>query len=92
MNREYVIVDTRYMKENMLVFWGRYTKDSEKRSFGGYTKDLDKCERYTKEELENSVYNFKFYDKDLVWRKEEDFYIKISDLEKLGCKMTVIYV
>jgi len=94
MEREYVIVCTRYgLKGSCLNFWGQYTPDnSEKRSFAGYTRNLDGCEKYTKEELEKCSYNFPFYKNGMHWHKYDDYYIKISDLEKLGRKFTVIYV
>lgn len=94
MERDYVIVSTAYgLGGSCLMFWGEYTPDvAERRSFGGYTRNLDGCEKYTKEELENCSYNFPFYEDGMRWDKYNDYFIKISDLEKLGRKFTVIYV
>lgn len=51
-NREYVIVCNRHRKNwDELLFWGKYTRYDEKRSFGGYTSNIDKCERYTLDEI-----------------------------------------
>jgi hypothetical protein len=83
MKRDYVVVCVRHMRGSELMFWGGYTKDNEKRSFGGYTTDLDRCERYTEQEINNSSYNFPFYNKNMAWKKEEDFAIKISELKEI---------
>ena len=63
MNREYVIVcnEHKAMFPGCLLFWGNKTNDEEPRSFGGYTSDIDKCERYSEEELLESGYKFPFY-------------------------------
>ena len=94
MNRDYVIVSTTYgLGGSCLMFWGEHTQDdAERRSFGGYTRNLDGCEKYTKEELDNDGYNFPYYEDGMYWNKYDNYYIKISDLEKLGRKFTVIYI
>jgi len=91
MNRDYVIVCVRHMRGHVL-FWGEHTEDNEPRSYGGYTINLDRCEHYTKQELIESEWGFPFYRTNMNWRKQEDFFIKVSDLGKLGRKMTVIYL
>lgn len=91
MKRDYVIVSTQYIRDGLVQFWGRNTKDDEPRSFGGYTRDLDTCEKYTRKELVNSGYRFPFFRKNMNWKRTGNFYIKISDLDQLGRKMTVIY-
>ena len=54
MDRDYVIVCNEHHSifPGALLFWGNHTEDSEKRSFAGYTSKIDKCERYTRKELE----------------------------------------
>lgn len=67
-NRKYVIVSNEHTgwPRGALLFWGRLTDDCEKRSFGGYTTRWDKCERYTREELEEyrkgSEQHYPFFD------------------------------
>lgn len=96
MERDYVIVCTRHRCiPGTLLFWGSYTEDEKERSFGGYTSDFNACEKYTKEEGENSGYNFPFYGTRQCnksnWRKKEDFYIRIDQLEELGCRPMKVY-
>ena len=97
MNRDYVIVCNEHnsMWNGCLLFWGHHTKDNENRSFGGYTSDIEKCERYTLEEIRDKNYHFPVYDKRMStfsFRKHDDVIIKLSQLEKLGyAKMTVMY-
>lgn len=94
MEREYVVVCMRHkgVIKDALLFWGEYTQDCEKRSFGGYTVDVDKCEKYTIDELSN--YKFKVWGVDFdghIPRSIDDFAIKVDDLLKLGyCKYTII--
>lgn len=84
MTRDYVIVcnEHRAMFSGCLLFWGHKTKDEESRSFGGYTSDIDKCERYTKEELIEKGYKFPFYngENEVEFRKMDDVYIKVDEL------------
>lgn len=97
MNREYVIVcnEHKSMFPSCLLFWGHYTGDNEQRCFGGYTSDIDKCERYTIDEIKAKNYNFPIYDKRMnfhSFKRHDAVIIKISQLEELGFKkMTVIY-
>lgn len=96
MNREYVIVcnEHRAMWNGCLLFWGHKTEDKKKRSFGGYTSDIDKCERYTLDEIRNKGYPFVEFNNDMDWqefRKCDDIIIKESDLEKLGYKIMKVY-
>lgn len=90
--REYVVICNRYRGiAGSLLFWGSHTENHEKRSFGGYTSDLDSCERYTKEEIENSSYKFRFYVSKDNYKKFDDIAIKVKQLKRLGTKMTIIY-
>lgn len=52
--RKYVIVCNEHTAifKDALLFWGSLTDNREKRSFSGYTCQIDKCERYTRKELE----------------------------------------
>jgi hypothetical protein len=93
MERNYVIVSTQYIHDGLVQFWGEYTPDDAKRrSYGGYTRNLDTCEKYTSKELKANCYKFPFYRKNMHWLRTDNFYIKMSNLDKLGTKMTVIYL
>lgn len=87
--REYVIVCTRHRSDigkHCLLFWGRRTADSEARSFSFYTSCLDKCERYTRDEV-RAYGNFLFYDPSIIWSewvKKGDFAISVEQLKALG--------
>lgn len=89
--RKYVIVCNEHtaILKDALLFWGSLTDDSrEKRSFGGYTCQIDKCERYTRKELEEFRGDLKaeypFFDE---LKNERDFFrkgevlISIDDLK-----------
>lgn len=54
-DRKYVIVSNSHKAiiRDVLLFWGILTADDAARSYAGYTCCFDKCEKYTKEELEN---------------------------------------
>lgn len=94
--RKYVIVCNEYpaIFKDALLFWGHLTDDSsEKRSFRGYTCQIDKCERYTRKELEefrgDLKHKYPFFDE---LKKESDFFrksevlISVDDLKgKLLC-------
>lgn len=60
-DRQYVIVcrEHKALLSPALLFWGSLTDDDAKRSYGGYTMDIDKCERYTRDELEKWRGNLK---------------------------------
>lgn len=89
-DRQYVIVCRRHkaLLSPALLFWGSLTDDDAKRSYGGYTMDIDKCERYTRDELEKWRGNLKeeypFFDelktKSNFYRQDE-ILIRIWDLE-----------
>lgn len=89
-DRQYVIVCRRHkaILPQALLFWGSLTDDDAKRSYGGYTMDIDKCERYTRDELEKWRGNLKeeypFFDelkaKSNFYRQDE-ILIRIWDLE-----------
>lgn len=93
--RKYVIVSNGHdsWPKGALLFWGRLTEDEKERSFGGYTTRWDKCEKYTREELEkwrgNMVLNYPFFD-ELGISNAWEFYMHsevlctMEDLESLG--------
>ncbi|MCR4849791.1 MAG: hypothetical protein K5870_00895 [Lachnospiraceae bacterium] len=97
MKREYVIVNNEHkpMWSGCVLFWGHLTDDDEPRSFGGYTNCLDKCEKYTKEELDDKGYGFPFYDgeNESEFRNIPDICIKVKDLLNLSWlkEMHVVY-
>lgn len=90
MRRDYVIVCNEYSGyiPGVILFWGEFTEDdTEKRSFSGYTSDLDKCEKYTLEEVKHSGYHFPVYDGRMTrasFERNRDVAIKISQLSELG--------
>lgn len=90
MGREYVVVCNEHSGyfPGCLLFWGEYTPDNaERRSFGGYTSDLDKCERYTLNEIKNSGFNFPIYDGRMdkkSFLQHRDVAIKVAHLSRLG--------
>jgi hypothetical protein len=90
--REWVIASTKHVHDGLLQFWGGLTDDGEKRSFSGYPIDLNSCERYTRQELIDSHERFPFYRKNMKIFKHQHFFIKISDLENIGRKQTIIYL
>ena len=84
--RKYVIVcnEHKAMLKDTLLFWGSLTDDNEERSFSGYTCQIDKCERYTRQELEEWRGNLK---------KEYPFFDelkKATDAETLICSTRMI--
>lgn len=101
--RKYVIVSNEHIAtvKEALLFWGSLTDDNrEKRSFGGYTCQINKCERYTRKELEEFRGDLKeeypFYDE---LKNERDFFkkgevlISIDDLkEKLHFREFTVLV
>ena len=97
MKREYVIVSNRHQSRfpGCMLFWGHHTEDDEKRSFGGYTSGLDKCERYTLEDIHKNGLKFPLYngEDEYEFNKIDDVIVKIDDL--LACDwlktMTVVY-
>lgn len=96
-NREYIIVcnEHKAMFPGCLLFWGHRTQDEETRSFGGYTSDINKCERYTAEELYNCGYKFPIYngENEIDFKKIDDVIIKIDELLAFDWlkTMTVVY-
>ncbi len=89
-DRQYVIVcrEHKALLSPALLFWGSLTDDDAKRSYSGYTMDIDKCERYTRDELEKWRGNLKeeypFFDelkaKSAFYRQDE-ILIRIWELE-----------
>lgn len=90
MKREYVVVCNEHggYFPGCLLFWGEHTEDdAARRSFGGYTSDLDRCEKYTLEEIKNSGFGFPLYDGRMTKKsflKHRDVAIKMSHLNLLG--------
>lgn len=83
LKRDYVIVCTRHkgVIRDALLFWGTKTADDEKRSFSGYTVDIEKCERYTYDEVVKK--DFEVIDSNQGGiPKDGDFAVKIEDLLK----------
>lgn len=90
-NRKYVIVCNEHKSyvSGALLFWGSLTDDNDKRSYGGYTCQIDKCERYTREELEkwrgNLIKEYPFFDELKNQRsffKKDEVLITVDDLKK----------
>jgi hypothetical protein len=90
--RNYVIVCNEHKPifPGVLLFWGKLTPDDAKRSYAGYTCQFDKCERYTREELNTFRGNLKkqypFYDeiKSVTFFKHDEVLISIEELKKFG--------
>lgn len=89
-DRQYVIVCRRHkvLPSPSLLFWGSLTDDDMERSYGGYTMYINKCERYTRNELEKWRGHLKeeypFFDelKDKSdFYKQDEILIRIWDLE-----------
>ncbi len=88
--RDYVIVCNEHSSiiRGALLFWGSRTEDDAKRSFGGYTCRIDKCERYTREELESFRGNLKkeypFFDEiePGTFNQQNEVLITVQDLKK----------
>ena len=103
-NKKYMIVTKRHegIVNNALLFWGHLTDDNEKRSFGGYTVDINKCEKYTREELEqfrkgrnddkNSMPFYDETDKPNYYIKHSDLLVTMEDLQKLGYRKFTVMV
>lgn len=90
--RKYVIVCNEHTAiiKDALLFWGSFTDDNtEKRSFSGYTCQIDKCERYTRKELEEFRGNLKkaeflFFDElenERDFFQKDEVFISIDDLK-----------
>lgn len=87
--RKYVIVCNEHsgMWAGCVLFWGQLTADGEKRSFGGYTTGIDRCERYTLDEIIAFSTNFAVYRPGMTYeqfRQHRDIIIEHENLEKLG--------
>ncbi len=92
MNRDYVIVCNEHpsLLPGSLLFWGEHTEDSVDRSYSGYTCQIDKCEKYTREELERWRGGLKkeypFFDeiKPGTFRRHNEVLATIEQLELIG--------
>ena len=90
-DRKYVIVCNKSsgMWAGCMLFWGQLTRDDEKRSFGGYTTDVDKCERYTMEEIAGFSPAFAVWKPGMSYkefRECQDVVIEPETLPQLGLK------
>jgi hypothetical protein len=97
LERNYVVICNRHKGiAGSLLFWGYYTNDDAKRSFSGYTSNLNECERYEQSIIRNGERGYKFpiYGVDFTpenWRKQDDFAIRIDQLNELGYRPMLIY-
>lgn len=87
MKREYVIVCMRHkgIIRDALLFWGTRTKDEEERHSSGYTVDIEKCERFTLEEIDKKEFDIIPSNAGGI-PNNGDFAVKIDDLLKWGYK------
>ena len=88
-DRKYVIVCNKHsgMWTGCILFWGQLTADGEKRSFGGYTTGIDRCERYTMDDIIAFSTKFAVYRPGMTYeefRQRRDIIIEPENLEKLG--------
>lgn len=94
-DRKYVIVSNEHSSwpNGALLFWGHYTEDDHERSFGGYTTRFDKCERYTRDEIEKWRGGLKaeypFFDEirpasSHDFKKHDEVVCTLEELESLG--------
>lgn len=101
MERNYVIVcnEHRSWPTGTLLFWGEHTEDDQERSFGGYTTRWDKCEKYTREELERFRGGLKkqypFFDE--IWpgsqrtfKEYNEVLCTMENLESIGYKLWTV--
>ena len=87
--RQFVIVSNKHSGNwgGCMLFWGQLTANNEKRSFGGYTHGIDRCERYTLEEIREFSPHFAEYRDGMTMQEflsHEDVIIKPIDLARLG--------
>ena len=96
--RDYVILGLNFINMEQLEFIGTLTKDNEKRCLTGLTTDLRKCERFTKEEVENIAYTYVVKDSDFlsdVYEKNLKRFkiaISLSNIKRLGYRTELICV
>ena len=95
MERKYVIVCNEHKSwpSCALLFWGHLTEDDEERSFGGYTSRLDRCERYTRDEIKKwrrgAAQHYPFFDEVKPscpndFRKYNEVVCTLEELESIG--------
>jgi len=90
--RNYVIVcnEHKSLFPGTLLFWGELTPDDLERSYSGYTCQVDKCERYTRDELGkwrgDLMNEYPFYDevKQNTFYKHSEVMISIENLKEIG--------
>lgn len=101
MERNYVIVSNEHRSwpSGSLLFWGHLTEPDEKRSFGGYTSRWDKCERYTRKELElfrgDLKKQYPFFDEIKPecmhdFKKHDEVLCTLEELESIGYKVWTV--
>lgn len=87
MRRDYVVVCMRHkgLIRDALLFWGAKTEDDDCRSTSGYTVDIDRCERFTRMEVESEGFNIvDVCEKGIP--KHGDFAVRVKDLLSFGFK------
>lgn len=87
--RKYVIACNEHpgIWSGCVLFWGSLTEDGEKRSFGGYTTGVDRCERYTLDDIVGFSPKFAIYSPGMTYKEFiacRDIIIRPEDLENLG--------
>lgn len=95
-DRKYVIVCNEHagMWAGCALFWGQLTRDEEKRSFGGYTVGIDRCERYTMDEIAAWSTHFAVYRPGMSWdefKSHRDVIIEEKYLAGLGLQTMQVW-
>ena len=98
MNRNYVImaVERKGNVPGAPVFWGKRTDDDQRRNHRGYTCQIRKCERFTREELEDwregCEEDFPFFDEidSKKWSQHDNVLLTFDQLEALGFQEYVV--
>lgn len=88
-DQKFVIVSNKHSGNwpGCLLFWGQLTSDGGRRSFGGYTTGIDKCERYSEDDIVSWGGPIVFYHPGMSYGKflrYEDVAIEPKDLRNLG--------
>lgn len=98
MERNYVImaVERKGVVPGAAMFWGKHTADTQRRNPKGYTCQIRKCERFTREELEDwregCEEDFPFFDEvgSNKLFQHDNVLITLDQLEELGFKEYVV--
>ncbi len=94
--RKYVIVSNKHSGGwgGCMLFWGSLTEDNEKRSFGGYTQGIDRCERYTLDEIAGFSPHFTLWKPGMSWgefRECEDVVIEPENLASFNLQTMQVW-